>query len=193
MILNTNSVFFQINASLQVHSLDTVKSILNQIKTVNTVNHEQFLKIFQVIEAVLWTQNQCFSNQKQELNNFCITSNKLQTQVTDLNAYIMQLTRNSIKTHIKKQKKSLITDSEIFKSNKKKIKKNQKLFLIFITQMKLKMTENKYCFESEKKQIIYMTSRILNFVYKNIKFWILSVIKNKKDEFNKWQNILEVL
>ena len=124
MILNTNSVFSQINASLQIHSLDTVKSILSQVKTVSTVNHEQFLKIFQVIEAALQTQDQCFSNQKQELNNFCIISNKLQTQVMNLNAYIVQLTRNFTEIYIKKQKKSLITDSEIFKNNKKKIKKN---------------------------------------------------------------------
>ena len=53
MILNTNSVFLQINASFQVHDLDTVESILNQVKTVSTVNHEQFLKIFQAIEAAL--------------------------------------------------------------------------------------------------------------------------------------------
>ena len=151
MISNTNSVFLQINASFQVHSLDTVKSILSQVKTVSIINHEQFLKIFQVIEAALQIQNQCFSNQKQELNNFYITNNELQTQVTDLNVYIMQLTRNFTKTHIKKWKKSLITNSEIFKNDKKKIKNNQKLFLIFTVQVKLKMTKNKYCFESKKK------------------------------------------
>src|SRR5436190_17179638 len=102
MILNTNSVFFQINASFQVHNLDTVESILNQIKTVIIINHEQFLKIFQAIKTALQTQDQCLSDQKQELNNFHITSNEFQTQVMNLNTYIMQLTRNSIKTHIKK-------------------------------------------------------------------------------------------
>src|SRR5207248_1983107 len=102
MILNTNSVFSQINASLQVHSLDTVESILSQVKTISIVNHEQFLKIFQVIEAALQIQDQCFSDQKQELNNLCITNNEFQTQVMNFNAYIVQLTRNSIKTHIKK-------------------------------------------------------------------------------------------
>ena len=50
----------------------------------------------------------------------------------------------------------------------KKIKENQKLFLIFIVQVELKMTENKHCFRLKKEQIIYMTSRISDSVYKNI-------------------------
>ena len=89
MISNTNSVFSQINASLQVHDLDTVKSILNQVNKVITVNHEQFQKIFQAIEAALHFQNQCMQNQNQEVINLCATSNELQTQIVNLNVYIM--------------------------------------------------------------------------------------------------------
>ena len=77
--------------------------------------------------------------------------------------------RNLIKTHIIKQKKKLITYSKIFKNDKKKIKENQELFLIFIAQVELKMTEDKHCFELKKEQIIYVTSRISDLIYKNIK------------------------
>ena len=89
MIMNTNTVFFQINASLQVYDLDTVKSILNQVNKVITVNHEQFQKIFQAIKVALHSQDQCMQNQNQEVINLHATSNKLQAQITNLNVYIM--------------------------------------------------------------------------------------------------------
>jgi len=193
MASNTNSAFPQTNASLQVHSLDTVESILSQVKTVSTANHEQFLKIFQAIEAALRTQDQCFSDQEQELNNLRTTSSGLQAQVVDLNAYIVQLTRNSTETHTKERKKGLIADPEIFKGDKKETKENQELFLTFTAQVELKMTGDKHCFGSEKEQIIYVASRISGPAYKNIKSWVLPVVEDKEGGFSKWQDILEVL
>ena len=98
--MNTNTIFFQINASLQVHDLDTVESIFNQVNKIITVNHEQFQKNFQAIEAALHSQDQCMQNQNQEIINFHAINSELQTQITNLNVYIVQLTRNLTETHI---------------------------------------------------------------------------------------------
>ena len=57
MIMNTNTVFLQINASLQVHDLDIIELILNQVNKVIIINHKQFQKIFQAIKAALHSQD----------------------------------------------------------------------------------------------------------------------------------------
>src|SRR5436190_3954245 len=111
MIMNTNTVFFQINASFQVHDLDTVESILNQVNKIIIINHKQFQKIFQAIKAALYSQDQCMQNQNQEIINLHAINNEFQTQITNLNVYIVQLMRNLIKIHIIEQKKKLIAHS----------------------------------------------------------------------------------
>ena len=67
-------------------------------------------------------------NQNQEVINLHATSNELQTQIMNLNVYIMQLMRNLIKTHIIKQKKKLIAHSKKFKNDKKKSRKIKNCF-----------------------------------------------------------------
>jgi len=105
------------------------------------------------------------------LANLCTANNELQAQVTDLNAYVVQLTRTTTRTRTNtKQQKDMISNPELFKKNRKKIKENQKLFLTFTAQVELKMIGDKHCFASEKEQIIYVASRISDSVYKNIKF-----------------------
>ena len=109
--------FLQINMSLQIHNLEVVEIILSKIKNISLNFHEFFQKIFHVIKSALQNQENHIVKQ-----NFKII--KLQSEIINLNAYIVQNLQTSIMSRNKKRKKDLINNSEIFKNDDKKLKKN---------------------------------------------------------------------
>jgi hypothetical protein len=185
------STFPQTNASLEIHKLTTVESILQQAAKVDASSREEFEKVFRAVETALKAQEDHITSQDSEITD-------LRAQLADLNAYIVKLTRTSVmpqaaETSKTERRKGLISDPVIFRGDEKDNKKNQDLFQTFVAQVDLKMVGDKDCFSSEKERIIYVASRVSGPAYKNIQSWVKPVIEDKEGGFKTWQEILDIL